>query len=322
MLTLAVPVFNMASHLPRCMEAFLAQTCQDFEILLIDDGSTDGSSALCDAWAAAHPGWVRVVHKENGGLSSSRNAGIGAASGQYITFPDPDDWVEPDYVRQLLALRDRFDADLVCTGYFVDTPGSCRPAEQDRDSFVMTGPEAQDALLLPPRMGGFAWNKLYRLDIIRAQGLSFRDDAGTTEDLDFAYRYLACCDRVCCAPSVRTYHYFQHPDAATADRFSPKKADSLRTYERILADCAQRSPALAEAAREELCTAAVNLIWMHGNAVAPDPALKKTLLRQIRRYLPACLRGRRYGIGRKAQAILAACSPRLYTFVKNAVRKG
>ena len=130
-ITLAIPVYNMEQYLPRCMETMLAQTCQDFEILLVDDGSTDNSGQMCDDYAAKHSDFIRVVHKENGGLSSARNAGIDAAKGKYINFPDPDDWVEPDYVEKLLEYRQQFDADLVCTGYFVDTENNCVPAKQD-----------------------------------------------------------------------------------------------------------------------------------------------------------------------------------------------
>ena len=73
MVTLAVPIYNMAQYLPRCMDSLLAQTCQDYEILLIDDGSTDASGSMCDRYTAEYPGLVRVIHKENGGLSSARN---------------------------------------------------------------------------------------------------------------------------------------------------------------------------------------------------------------------------------------------------------
>ena len=86
MLTLAIPVYNMEQYLPRCMETMLAQTCQDFEILLVDDGSTDNSGQMCDDYAAKHSDFIRVVHKENGGLSSARNAGIDAAKGKYPFF--------------------------------------------------------------------------------------------------------------------------------------------------------------------------------------------------------------------------------------------
>lgn len=321
MLTLAVPVYNMEQYLIRCMDTLFGQTCQDYEILLIDDGSTDGSGAMCDAYAAGHPELVRVVHKENGGLSSARNAGIDAAKGEYIIFPDPDDWVEPDYVEKLLMHQRRHNADLVCTGYYVDTENDCIPAKQVGQPAIMTGREARKALILPPQLGGFAWNKLYRLDIIRENGLRFLDDVGTTEDLDFAYRYLAHCQTVCHAPSERTYHYYQRPGAATHSTFSPRQMASIRTYEKIIADCHADRPELAAAAGEEICVTAVNLLWGYQNNGQKDAAVKKRLMKWIRSHLKAHLTSCRYGIGRKLQAAAAAISPELFTLLKKAARK-
>lgn len=321
MVTLAVPVFNMDHYLPRCMDSLLNQTNGDYEILLIDDGSSDGSGALCDAYASSYPERVRAIHKENGGLSSARNAGIDAAMGEFIVFPDPDDWAEPEYVEAFLSFQRRFDADLVCTGYFVDYRDCCTPAKQDQETVLMDGAAGQKGLLLPPRMDGFAWNKLYRVNVIREQGLRFRDDVGITEDLDFAYRYLAHCEKVCFAPSSRTYHYFQREGAATRSGFSLGKLDSLRTYERIIADREGSESELAKAARDELCTMAVNLLWQYENSACREPRARKLLLRHIRSNLIPYLMGNRYGFGRKMQALLAGISPKLYGHLKNAVKK-
>lgn len=321
MFTISIPVYNMSQYLPRCMDTLLDQTCKDYEILLIDDGSTDESAAMCDGYAEKYPQLIRVIHKANGGLSSARNAGIDAARGTHIVFPDPDDWVEHDYVEKLIAHCAANDVDMVCTGYFVDTENNCIPAKQDAPAMTMSGSEGQKALLLPPQMDGFAWNKLYKLDIIRKNGLRFLDDVGITEDLDFAYRYLAHCRMVYYAPSDRTYHYFQRDGAATRSGFSKRKLDSLRTYEKIIADCTQNAPDLAQAARDEICTTAVNLIWMYGNSDVKDPQAKKALLRHIRGNLAAYVKGSRYGMGRKVQAVLAGYVPGVYVLLKNAVQK-
>ena len=147
MLTLVIPVYNMEAFLERCMGAMLAQECRDFEIVLVDDGSTDRSGLLCDGYAAAHPGRIRVIHKPNGGLPSARNAGIDAARGEYISFPDPDDWVEPDYVARLLALQKAHDADMVCTGYFVATDEGSVPVYPDAEAAVLSGKRAQRELM-------------------------------------------------------------------------------------------------------------------------------------------------------------------------------
>lgn len=321
MLTLAVPIYNMEKYLPRCMNTLLSQTCQDFEILLIDDGSTDNSGVICDSYAAEHPELVRVIHKNNGGLSSARNTGIDAARGEHIIFPDPDDWVEPDYVEKLLMYHNQYRADLVCTGYYVDTEHSSTTVKPDSQPKLMTGKEAQHALLLPPQLGGFAWNKLYCLDIIRKNDLRFLDDVGTTEDLDFTYRYFSFCQKVYFSPVDRTYHYFQRVGAATNSGFSLRKMDSLHTYEKIIADCKENLPDLAQAARDEICTTAVNLIWMYENSKYNDPAQKNVLLYHIRKNLPEYLRGKRYGTGRKIQALLAGFFPGIYARLKNAVQK-
>lgn len=321
MLTLAVPIYNMERYLSRCINTLLSQTCLDYEILLIDDGSTDASGAMCDNYVTKYPEQIRVLHKENGGLSSARNAGIDAARGEYIIFPDPDDWVEPDYAEKLLMYLNQYRADLVCTGYYVDTENSSIPVKSDSQAMLVMGKEAQRALLLPPQLSGFAWNKLYRLDIIRENNLCFLDDVGTTEDLDFTYRYLSSCQKVYFSPADRTYHYFQRAGAATNSGFSQRKMDSLYTYEKIIADCKDTMSDLAQAARDEICTTAVNLIWMYESSECNDPSQKKVLLHHIRKNLPAYLRGNRYGTGRKIQALLAGYCPGLYAHLKNAVQK-
>ena len=94
-ISVIVPVYNVEQYLPRCVESILAQTYENLEILLVDDGAKDGSGAICDAYARQDER-VKVIHKENGGLSSARNAGIDASTGEYLSFVDSDDWIEPD----------------------------------------------------------------------------------------------------------------------------------------------------------------------------------------------------------------------------------
>lgn len=320
LITLAVPIYNMEQYLPRCMASLLNQTCRDYEILLIDDGSTDSSAALCDGYAAAYPELVRVVHKPNGGLPSARNVGIDHARGAFIIFPDPDDWVEPNYVQAFLEHQRQHRADMVSLGHYVDTDSQSTPIDPDGESVLLHGAEIQRCVLLPPRMQGFSSVKLYRLDLIRRHGLYFLDGLGTTEDLDFCYRYLACCGVVFHDPRCRIYHYYQREDSSTLSGFSSEKLGMLRTFERIIEDCGLRDPELAQAARDEICTAAVNLLWMHERTPMPDPAVRAMLLSRIRSCLPGYLRTRHYSWGRKLQAVLAALSPSLYTLIKNLVR--
>lgn len=100
LISVIVPVYNIREYLPRCVQSLQRQTCRELEILLVDDGSTDGTGELCDALAAEDER-IRVLHKENGGTSSARNLGIEQARGEYLGFVDSDDYVEPDMYRRL-----------------------------------------------------------------------------------------------------------------------------------------------------------------------------------------------------------------------------
>ena len=317
MLTLAVPIYNKEQYLPRCIDSLLAQTGRDYEILLIDDGSTDGSGAICDAYAAAHPERIRVIRKPNGGLSSARNAGIEAAKGEWITFPDPDDWVEPEYAETFLELLNTHRADLVCTGFWVDEGSKRYPGYTDGPTVTMTGEKGQKALLLPPRMGGFSWNKCCSLELLRRHGLRFRSDVGSAEDLDFAYRYLKHCAFVCFCPTKRTYHYDQHPESVTHS-FSPRNLEDFRVYDMIAGG---EDRELALAARDAACVIAVNHLWKLMRGDHPDRLTTRILQKHIRRNLLCHMQGSAYGSKRKLQAVTAALSPRMFALLKSAVWK-
>lgn len=120
-LSIIVPVYNVEPYLPKCLDSILAQTFTDFEVLLIDDGSTDGSSALADSYAAKDAR-VRSFHKKNGGHMSARQAGFEKAVGEYIAFVDSDDWIDPAMYERMCAAADEYGADMVCCNYTAVTP--------------------------------------------------------------------------------------------------------------------------------------------------------------------------------------------------------
>ena len=100
--SVVIPVYNVKDYLPKCIDSVLAQDFTDYEVILIDDGSTDGESgAICDRYAAAHPERIRAIHKPNGGVGEARNVGIEAAQGEYLIFIDSDDYIAPGMFRVL-----------------------------------------------------------------------------------------------------------------------------------------------------------------------------------------------------------------------------
>lgn len=157
-ISVIVPIFNMEKLMPRCIDSILCQTFSDFEILLVDDGSTDKSSRICDEYALKD-NRVRVYHKPNGGLSDARNFGLANATGEYTIFFDPDDWVEKDCLEALYAKALETDADVVmCDIFYNDkyqqkygnlSPTSCRHRDILKD-------------LIVGKVHGYTVNKLVR----------------------------------------------------------------------------------------------------------------------------------------------------------------
>lgn len=131
MVSIIVPVFNIERYLPKCVESILDQTYKDFEVILVDDGSTDTSGQICDEYAAKDKR-IKVIHKDNGGLTSARNAGLCNASGTYIMHVDGDDWIEPDMLTLLVNSAESNDADIVI-GDFRMVSGKCNTAYSSDD---------------------------------------------------------------------------------------------------------------------------------------------------------------------------------------------
>ena len=130
-ITIIVPVYNVQNYLEACIDSILAQTYQALEIILVDDGSTDSSPAICDRYAQKDSR-VRVIHKENGGAASAKNEALKVATGKYLTFVDSDDWIEPDamaYMQELLELHQAQVVQCCFRDVFVD---------YSRDRFFLT----------------------------------------------------------------------------------------------------------------------------------------------------------------------------------------
>lgn len=128
-ISIIIPVFNAKEYLPHCIDSILNQTLRNFELILVDDGSTDGSSKLCDFYAKDSR--VKVIHKKNEGPSVARNCGIEAAQGEYIGFVDADDWCEPNMFEELLSAASSNDADMAFCNYTLDTEAGSKKLKTD-----------------------------------------------------------------------------------------------------------------------------------------------------------------------------------------------
>lgn len=203
-ISVIVPVYNAERWLRRCVDSILGQTFTDFELLLIDDGSKDGSGAICDEYAA-RDSRIRVFHKPNGGVSSARNLGLGNARGEWITFVDADDYLLPQWSE--VFKQDFVNTDIIIFGIQSEnTSGVIKEYSysfKGKPNIWVESPQSQ-------HMQGALWNKYFRTDIIKKQDIRLDTRLKFREDEEFVLRYLTYCNRVVVFPVIG-YHYFE-PD--------------------------------------------------------------------------------------------------------------
>ena len=189
--SIIVPVYNAENTIPRCIESILNQEYSDFELLLVNDGSTDGSGAVCDAYAA-RDARVRVIHKENTGVSDTRNTALDQARGTYLQFLDSDDWITPDATSSLVRAAESAQCDLVVSDFYRVVGERVSQKGDIDDDGVMTREEYAAHMMENPAdfYYGVLWNKLYRRSIVEAHHLRMDPEISWCEDFMFNLEYI------------------------------------------------------------------------------------------------------------------------------------
>lgn len=219
-----IPIYNVEDYLPECLESLLSQTYQNLEIILVDDGSSDRSGEIANRFAK-QDNRIRVIHKENGGVSSARNAGIEAAQGEYIYFVDPDDYVMPDIIAKMVNVGLKSGSEMCIVGYRREWLKDGNVIKSDVKAFH----ENLDnhsilkklALLHRNTLLFMVWNKLFRAEIIRKQNIRF-PDVKRLEDARFVYEYLKNVAKICYIPEpLYCYRIYLNNRITATKQFIP-----------------------------------------------------------------------------------------------------
>ena len=216
MISVIVPVYNTEKFLNKCIESILNQTYKDIQIVLVDDGSTDGSGEICDSYSLKDDR-VDVIHKKNGGLVSARKAGLMASKGQYVGFVDSDDWIEPDMYEKLYNSLIENEADISMCGRFEDSDFSSKPVYHGIAKGLYKGSRLINEVF--PKMivneqffewGLFPsyWDKLFKREVIKDYLFSVDDGIVMGEDAAGVYPCLLNTNSICVLKDC-LYHYRQ-----------------------------------------------------------------------------------------------------------------
>lgn len=242
LISVIIPIYKVEAYLDECIASVIAQTYSNLEIILVDDGSPDNCPQICDEWAAKDIR-IRVIHKENGGLSDARNAGIDRSTGDYIAFVDSDDWIKPRMYESMLAALKRENADICACNIL-----SCFPEHQTawgcREYTTGSSEEILSQLYRNTAYPVSAWNKLYRRELwndLRFPKGKICEDAFTT------YLLVDKASKIVQIPEA-LYCYRIRENSIMTSAFSHKRMDEEEAWRRNYEFVQDKYPQLKKAA--------------------------------------------------------------------------
>lgn len=225
-ISVIIPIYNVEAYLPRCIESVIHQTFKELEILLIDDGSTDESGKIADAYKESDIR-IKVIHKENGGLSDARNRGIKESTGEYIFFLDSDDWLDYTALERLYEVMVQDKVDLAVGGfYYAYDQGDWvdqRYWRQGEEKRILNNEEAMTALIENEYVKNFAWGKLYKRQLI--EGILFEKGI-LFEDVFWQVQVFSRINH--CTILRQPICYYYQRESSIVGRFNLRKLDILK----------------------------------------------------------------------------------------------
>lgn len=224
-ISVIVPVFNPGEHFVKCLDSIVNQTYKNLEIILIDDGSTDGSGLICDEYAL-NDSRIVCIHQKNSGVSKARNVGLEIATGDFLHFPDSDDYLDLDAYEYIMNIQREYDCDAVTFEYFVTYQNHEITHKNPDDHYgLFYGIDTQVLLFNGCQ---FCCNKIFKCELTK--DIRFREDIFRGEDLLFAAQLLKNANKVWFEEKP-FYHYVQSEESACRGVFRPSQFTVLKLYE-------------------------------------------------------------------------------------------
>lgn len=313
-ISVIVPVYNSEEYLSDCIESILKQDYQNYEVILIDDGSTDSSGAICDEYSAKYK-QIQSLHQQNKGVSAARNAGLKVANGRYITFVDSDDWIESDCLSTLE--KHMKPGGMSICNLAKNTDGM---KEFQNEIYLLDKVEVCALTTNPKGAYGRPWGRLFDKGLIDKYQLTFCEDIIIAEDSLFCVQYLSYTTEPIVCLQAERYHYRYNPRSATNSlytkkQFGPSVFSACIALDREI-ECMCDYPELVHKFRMRQITEKRNALRIMVINDWKEKEIYKEYLHDIRKGVRTFLR---CDIGQpfseKVGVILACISPELEYFV-------
>ncbi len=217
LISIIIPVYNGGQFLGPCIDSIVSQTYQHWQLLLIDDGSTDHSGAICDAYAQ-RDSRITSVHKQNGGQAAARNDGLSMATGDYVSFVDCDDWLEPDMYATMLSVLAEKQAEVVICGFIEEYTGWQKPVNADGPLIVYDAKEAVK-LVLQGKLGSYLWSMLFKRSVVKEK----MPDLNPYEDHATIFKWLFHARKV--VVLHRAFYHYRQLQNSSLHSYDPRKGN-------------------------------------------------------------------------------------------------
>ncbi len=271
MISVIVPVYNVELYIDECVQSILSQTYKDFELILVDDGSTDNSGRICDDYKKKD-NRILVIHKANGGLSCARNAGTAIANGDYITYIDSDDYVSKDYLYTLARLQKENDADIVVTGIAMFDEGKQPNEDTTGKIFTYTGEKAMEKMLYQDTIDTSACAMLIPIDIAR----KYPFPVGKYHEDDFTtYKYYSSVNKVVIT-TQKQYYYLQRK-GSIMHVFGQPSLDELDAADHLVDFCKENYPDIVPAAESKKFSNYCQVLLMNSHLKNDNPSVYRRI---------------------------------------------
>ncbi len=293
--SMIIPVYNVEKYVGSCLSSVIAQTYKELEIIVVNDGSTDTSGKLCDAWKDKDPR-ITVYHKPHGGLSDTRNYGIERAHGTYIAFADSDDTVHPQMIEKAVNALQEVSADMCIFGYqMIREDGNIVPPAQPFLSGTYSSKDILKYLLEDTRITSHVWRYLTKAEIIRKHPFPY---GKYFEDIFTTYKYILDAKMITVIPDI-LYNYLDNPHGINNSRSPELRLDAFEARIQRVLDLHTACPEISTYADTELVK---YLVYWYERHILPkqkrDPELHRFLKKDIhdsfqklhpdRKQMPAC----------------------------------
>mgnify|MGYP000417117359 CR=1 FL=1 len=294
-----VPVYNVAPYVEQCLSSILVQTVRNIEVLIVDDGSTDGAGAICDE-VAHRDVRVSVVHTSNRGVSHARNSGLEKATGEFVCFVDSDDWLSPVFAERMLSFAEENDAPVVACGPTrVDSEGRVlwrRPCRH----LVLNTEDALCGILRRDLYCGWPWNKLFRRSFLTQHHVRFDELLKWNEDIVFCFDAVRHAGRVVYDSSDDIYFYRENPTSVNQlmharGVFDLQYLIRLKADDIILGWARGISRKVLRYAKANAFISNENILRRFFLLGAPDRAVVRLIARNMLRGFPFVLTCRGFG---------------------------